>query len=449
MFVTAFVRTYCTCILASLLLALVGCGGGSSGNEASNAEISGVVFDVDGGVVRDAVVNVNGQSQTRSNSSGAYTLREINGDSVIVRANVTQNGVDFYGENTVFLFTGERSKSVNIYMVPTSQRATLRGTVVNNQGLPIKGARVFAAATTMLTSTFATTDADGRFIIDTIAGGVPYDILASARGFNSDTDSVNIAAGDEDDILLTLGNETNTTLSPPNNFNAVVWTSPFEESSRMQHDPKLPGAIEAVKRLYDPGYASAKHLQSRAAVDGSPIETDLSWDFINNSALLGYGVYRRTGGSGTLNPIDFLDDPLAIFYADADDNLLEGQTYGYAVSALNTSYPDTSNSESDLTPVVDVVPLGGLTISPVTSPTTFHWSSGSGATSYVIYVFPDYPHVGIDSLWDNHLTPANGNSYVYDGPSLTSGNTYYYVVVGVANSNRSRTISDVGSFVAP
>lgn len=428
------------------MLALAGCGGGH-GSGPRDTQVSGIVTDINGDIVRNARVWINGFGETHSNSSGAYVLQDINEGDFVIRAEIDQDGVTFKGENVVRTTHDLRSKSVNITVVRASQQMRIFGRVIDRDGHVISGAHVFAISNDVDfgSSTLDITDGEGRYNIDSLLGGINYTVVASAAGFNNDTETVNVAAGSEQELIFTLGNATDPLLPAPTNLEGVAWTSPAE----LTRSPQSQVAIQNIKRIFEP--RTAKVAKTRSTINGNWIETDLFWDiYPGNTAHIGYGIYRRQGTSGSFTATDFLRDPLANIYEDNDDVLHENQTWSYGITALNTNYLDgTSNSESDMSNVVTVQTLSDLTADPATQgPLTFHWEAGSGATEYVVFLFDTYPGAGVDQIWDNSSARASGTSLVYNGPSLVSGRTYYYVVLGLANSDNSRTISLVQSFVA-
>ena len=143
-----------------------------------------------------ARVYVDNGPETFSNSAGSYVLRGVPGSQRLVRARIVQGGIEYYGEQFVRVFDQERSQSVNITVVRDSQRAEIHGRVVDRDGFFVSGARVYAIANA-LHSTQAITDSEGRFVIDTLLGGTGYQVTASARGFNTETDFVNVPAVDQ------------------------------------------------------------------------------------------------------------------------------------------------------------------------------------------------------------------------------------------------------------
>ena len=436
-----------------MLWALAGCGGNSL---SVPGEISGIVFDVDGNVVRGARVYLD-DVETTSNSSGSYILRGVTQQEVKIKAAITQDGIGYYGEQYVPLFDGERSKNANITVVRNGQRATVTGTVQTNNSDLVRGARIFAYAGAQ-NSIFAVTGTQGTFKISTLQGNVQYTLIASARGYNSAIGTITVQPGQTVDLLFTLANPEDASFTPPQNVSATAWTSPGANNpfaiGSQATDP-----YERIKQIIDPGRATRRtHKVVRpgrgplSTQFGNPIEIDLDWDsFSPDAAILGFNLYRRVGNSNTITQSDFLDftrDPVGIFFSDLDDGLHEGQTYTYGVTTVNVTYPNGTFSESGLSNLVHATPLGDLFLNSVTfGPLAFNWQGGSGATNYLVFVFDRYPGVGVDAMWQSGGTSNLFQNYV--GPALTSGHTYYYVVLGLANGNASRTISPIGSFSAP
>jgi hypothetical protein len=206
--------------------------------------------------------------------------------------------------------------------------------------------------------------------------------------------------------------------------------------------------IEAVKQMLDPRRGLAR---TRTTALGNHVEVDLYWDPLPSqyyTALLGFGVYRANSAVGAAFAIDFLRDPNALFFADIDDGLIEDQTYYYEITALNTSYPGTANSESNPSNRYGVLTLGDLELLSTTAGPTFNWIPAIGAEEYVVYLFDEYPRIGESPIWSNESSPTTGSSVTYSGPALTSGQRYYFVVLGTANGGDSRTLSLIADFIA-
>ena len=133
-----------------------------------------------------------------------------------------------------------------------------------------------------------------------------------------------------------------------------------------------------------------------------------------------------------------------------DIGLNTNSTYTYGATSLATVFPDFADTEGDLSLVYVVDTLDKLNLQGVLlGPLEFRWLGGSGAANYTVFLFDEFPGVEVSAIWDNFFTPTVGLSKVYDGPTLQSGRTYWYYVLGAANADDSITISQVDSFVAP
>jgi hypothetical protein len=426
----------------AVVAGVLGCGGDGGGNLGPrNSEVSGIVTNFNGEAVRGARVWINQFGETDSNSGGSYVLERISEGEWRVRAEVDVNGVRYRGENLAQVFESERSRSVNITVVRESQAMRVFGKVVDNLGRPLQGARVFAMAPNdggVYTSTTALTDAEGDFDLDTLQSNVDYRIVASGLGYNSDVDVVNVAAGDSEELLLALKNPTNDALPAPTGLDWVSWVTPREETRSRETD----SAYENVKRRFDP--RTPQRSLTRDSSGGNYVEADLFWDpYPNNDSHIGFGVYRRFAGD-IWRPADFIRDPEAEMYVDLDSQMLDFDTIDYVITAINTVESESADSNQ-----ITVETLDDLeTTSVLQGPVRFRWLTGSGGEEFIVYLFDEYPTMGNNSIWDNASSPVGGTELTYTGPALQSGHRYYYIVLGLANSQRSRTLSRVESFVA-
>lgn len=438
---------------------IFGCTGGG-GSNVGQSTISGTVTDTNGGVVRNARVFYDGSPDrtTFSNSSGAFVLEGPPEGTPRIQATLTVNGVDYRGENYVETFPNERSKSVNIVVGPANTECRLNGRVTDRFGAPVEGARVHANSN-FLGSSFALTDQNGQYSMRGLFPAIDYDVVASGRGFVSDNDLIRMNNSQTLTRNYVLSDAGSPTLLAPENLSAVIWTSPRIGTTAPGQTTRNLGSVkDAIRKLLDKKRGKLhrgvgkKQLTSQG---NNPIETDLFWDTYRDENLLGFGIYRGTSQTGPTTGIEFLPDPLANFFADNDRNLNENQNYYYEITALNTVYPDTNNSESDFSNRYGVRPIGDMTLlSPQTNPLRFRWNTCRGAEAYTVYLFADEPNLGVDVFWPTNQTELDdatttSTNLVYAGPNLTRGQRYWYVVLATANANDSRSISVVSSFVAP
>lgn len=408
-------------------------------------EIAGSVTDISGGAVRGADVYLDGQAMTRTSPNGTFTLRNVTSGTRTVQVRLTIGSTNLRGTNKTVVYPNERTTSVSIVVAPVNQLGNMRGFAQDFLGNPLAGIRVFVAAP--LGSWMTLTDDKGNYQIDDIVGGNTYTVTASGRGYQNDATNFNCVAGQTGIVNFTLNNSTNQNQNAVTNLTSIAWTSPVDPDRRPNHV----SVYERIKRLYD--RKRPTNIQSRPRSPGGrgpsttqQIEVDLSWDYKYMSELLGYGIYKGTTPT-FLQPYDLLRDPLAFFYADISDDFIAGLRYYYQVSRINTDYP-ASGSESVLSAITSAVPLDLLNLNSVTfAPLTFHWQGLSGADTYIVYLFSYYPDYQAVPIWTS--SPTANTSVVYNGPPLTSGQQYWYVVLGSAFSDTSRTISQIDSFLAP
>lgn len=436
--------------LAGLALAALTLGGCAGTDATKLGEVSGVIYDANGNVVRGARVWVEGgkRPQTYSNSSGAFVLTDVNEGDNYIQAEVSIGGIHYIGQNVATVFGRERSKSVNIGVYRDNQLAGIEGIVKDRFGGVVEGARVFASSENGLSSSVAVSDRDGYYIIDRLQAGVNFELNAGGRGFDSDRTRITPVANRIHRVDFILGDAADPLLAAPTNLTAVAWTSKYIPTTTRT---AYLGVKENIARLLDGNRRQPKirvGSKPKFTLGGNHVEVDLTWDYVDDTALLGYGVYRARSAFGASTAIDFLRDPFAWFYQDLDDDLIEGSNYYYEITALTSQYPDTANSESNPSARYGVATLGDMNLMPIRqTPLTFRWEAATGAESYIVYLFDRYPSLGVDPIWSNSGTPTTNLELPYTGGALQSGRQYFYLVLGVANNFDSRTISEVDDFV--
>lgn len=425
-------------ILAGLL-GLSACGGETG---VAGSTISGVVVDVNNDPVRDATVRVGGAS-TRTSSTGAYVLENVRSGEQIALAEVSRGSVLFRGRNTFFSEPNGLRQNVNIVVAPTTNRARLTGAVRDRDGFLLEGAAVWVYSGAG-SSARAFTDRNGRFTVEDLIPGIVYEVNASGRTYRSDQTAIEFLPGQTRNIDFVLDNPGLPNLQPPQDITAISWVSPRRDT----RSPQDADAIEWVKTLYDPGYRrpeAADTPDTRQAFSDRIVEVSLQWQEQRFPDLLGHGVYRGIG-TNPLQELAFADDPLAGFWADM--TVLPQRTYRYGLTTISALFPDFRNqTESEVSTPVTVRTLDLLTVlAPEPQPLRFRWTGGGGAEEFVIFIFDEFPRVGVQPLFSNASQPVTGSSYTYDGPSLQPGRQYFYLVLGLADDFSARTISDVQTF---
>jgi len=425
-------------MIVALAVALAGCGG-SAGPQ--NSSISGRVVDENGRPVRGATVTASGVTTT-SSPNGTFALNAVREEDLVVRASLNQNGTVYRGQNVARTVANAQAISFTILMAPEDTLGRLEGVVRDRAGDVLEGASVFALGAGALNSARAITDRNGHYLLSGLVGGYVYDLNVGGGGYASSTDQISIRERETLVADFTLGDAGFPTFPTPQNLSAIAWTSP-----PTGRDPAAAAAYEHLKQLIDPKRAT-RAKTSRLTPNGSLIEIELEWDEIRNPNLLGYEIFRGASGS-TLRSYDFYREPQAAVYIDTDQGLLPFVAYRYSVSAVGTRWPDDPNGAGPISDVIEVETMGDLELDGVSfSPLTFYWLNGSQAERYVVYLFGQYPGYNVDAQWKTEATPSTTLFQTYSGPAnLVSGQTYYYLVLGLSNGSASRSLSRIGSFV--
>lgn len=421
-------------LLAATLL--TGCGGDG---RPRTSTVTGTVVDTNFQPLRDAEVEIEGQ-RVRTTNTGSFAATNVPNGEIDIIARATVNGTRFRGRTQAFTSENEQENSVNIVVAPESQLGTLTGTVRDRDGFPLRGASVFAYMGTS-GSARAFTGNDGRYTLRDLPAGFTLTVSASGRTFRSDQTSVVLNNGQTRNLNFNLGDAGIPNLNPPTNIGHTTWVAP--PPSR---DPENASLAWAKSRLDQRDRTTRPQAVTRSLRPDMSVETELFWDEQTFPDKFGVGVYRGNGPTGVLSGIDFFFDPLAPYYVDIGLN--PSSTYSYALTTTSALFPEfPDQTESRLSDRVVVRTLDLLRLSNVTSGPRFNWQAGSGAQEFIVYLFDRFPTAGAQQIWDTEQNPTTGLSQLYTGGSLVPGRTYFYIVLGVANSNNSRTISPIGSFV--
>jgi len=418
--------------LAALgVLVIAGCGG-ETGPKTST--VTGTVLTRDADPMRDATVTANGQT-TRTTTSGAFFLENLGDGDIEVRAQATVNGTRYVGRTVIFNLEDAQQNNVNIMVARESEVGTIRGTIRDRDGFLLQGASIFAYVG-LGSSVRAVSDENGNFEMREVPSG-DLTLSATGRGYRSDQTFITLGNRQDRTINFTLDEPGLPSLNPPTLSSVSTWVS-HPDATRGESE----GALAWAKKHLGGREANPKST-SRSLRTDMIVETDLEWNSIQFPDLLGFNVYRGFGANGSVSALDLSFDPLANYYVDI--GLQPDSTYSYALSTVATLYPDFNNTESTLSSRIVVDTLNLLNINPVSAGPRFSWQGGSGADIYQVFVFDGFPSAGSNFYYQTNTT--SGLNYVYDGPTLQSGRTYYYIVLGTANGGESRTISQVGTFV--
>jgi hypothetical protein len=468
--------------LFSLIL-LAGCGSGS----ASQGGLSGSVTDVDGRSVAGATVSV-GSSSTTSLSNGTFTLPGIGEGYQRVVAVNTVNGQRWSGETWVDLVGDHQNRSINVVISDERYHATLGGSVIDPNGIPLEGAKVFIGGP--FGSTLAVTDRNGNYVANRLTPGATYTVSASLAGFKNDTRTVHLDPNEDASLSFALATGANLgTLPAPTGVVAQAWTLADTVTRAANNSGRKGDVYDWLQHFYRhkrglPDGPQAKVIDrkgsvasGRATPSGSVIEIDLFWDYQSDPQLFGYAI-KRALSQGALPGADVtavLRDPLAAAFFDVDRTLTPDTDYFYTVHRLDTiTFPASGAigpasapaSANPLSPIRALAPTQGASVAgtPV-----FSWTPVNGAAAYQIYLWDEFPALMYDPSIPNEpnasqpIWPANpgspgsalinapATSVTYQGPALVAGRTYYWLVVALDSANLSNvsalSASQIAKFV--
>ncbi len=433
-------------IWAILALVVIGCGGNGdpgSGGTTGRGQVFGALFNKDGASVANARVWTTTivSRETTSNSTGAYLLQDVAGSDIIVQAEVYRGGQRYYGQNLATISAGQRQSGINITMFQDNQLGQIRGVVMDTSGNLLRGVRIFAkpTAATFGTSTVAVSDARGNYVMNGLGAGINYQLQANGLGYNSATTVVSLGAGETRGLDITVPTGVIYPIAAPTNISAQAWTMP----KNLTRDKQTSDAYRAIKQYLNPKATRIKASTSRETPFGNLVEVDVYWDAKLETHKLGFGIYRSTNG-GSFTDVAFLRDPLADFMVYSGPDLTSNVNYTFGVTAIDTLF-DGVDGESAMSDTVTVNPLDDLrsvSVSGGANP-TFNWTAAGGAATYQVFVYSELPTIGVTPL---ATSPAvTGTTWTMAG-GVTSGRTYWYVVIG-SNTFGDKTVSQISTFV--
>jgi hypothetical protein len=158
----------------------------------------------------------------------------------------------------------------------------------------------------------------------------------------------------------------------------------------------------------------------------------LSWN--SSSGATCYNVKRSTtSGSGYATIASHVT---TISYTDT--TAVNGTTYYYVVSAVNSSGESANSSQVSATPEPPAPPTPtGLAATPGNNQVALTWNTSSGATSYNVK--------RSTTSGSGYATIASPTTTSYTDTTAANGTTYYYVVSAVNTGGESANSSQVSA----
>ena len=476
---------------------LAGCGGGGSNGNTSiggttgtgttgtgttgtgtspvllNADVTGKITDANGnGVPGATIIPDTGGAAVISLGQGGYRLNGLSGNTVHrITASVQNGGTQYTGSTEVLTQGGFLVSNANILLSPTGRQATVSGTVRNAARIALAGVRVFltvpngsASQVGQYSSLVAFSDGSGVYTIPNVpsdkpTGGGGIIIAASTPGLQNQSFALaTLQPGGSYGQDFALNPSTGVAVGAPALAYVTASTEPTNSQGGRAVQAHVSGSgpasvYDQLRRRLSPFYArtadrtaaTSRRLSAHAIGDYA-IETDVAFDNpAQTSSVVGNTVYRTTG---TTLPIesqgdayDFLQDPLANYYTDVtfstnQSTTVGGTQYNFALSATNTD-----SQETGLSSILSITPLGTLTLSTPTPGQTFvgsatiNWTPTTGAVRYVVFIYNQYPTIGLSPTLVSATLPAG--TATYTTPTLNGGLDYYAVVVGASDQNEA------------
>lgn len=469
-----------------------GTGIGTNTGVPNTSQIAGKVTDTNGRGIPGVSIAVDSGGQiTNTISTGGYRLSNLSGSVAHrISASVSLNGVQYTGSTEVFTSTGNLVTNANILLSQSDHQTTVQGFVRDTSGNPISGASVYLSVPNAATGTssgnysslVAFSDSTGFYQILNVPASLPTNSLlltaatTTTTNQNATISQSSVTPGSVVTQNFTLTASTNAPATAPVMAGAMAFTQPTDGltgsalKARLASGPLSSGTVyETLRRTLAPSYAAlsarrrslGKRLVSRATVGSYVIETDLAFNppAATATSLLGYNIYQTTGpltanpiSESTLNFHDTLIDPLANYYADitastdqtsttspAFNPYIAGTTYNFALSAIYpvTTSGTTAAGESALSNAVTITPLSALTLdapvagATVVSPVTVSWTPVTGATKYYVFLYSQYPSIGVTPM-NSSQTPLPAGT-ASTAVTIGGPGTYYVVVVATAD----------------
>jgi fibronectin type 3 domain-containing protein len=198
--------------------------------------------------------------------------------------------------------------------------------------------------------------------------------------------------------------------------------------------------VTAVNANGESGFsnqASATPTCSLAAVPtgltASPGNNQVALSWTASSGATSYNLKRATVSGG---PYTTIASPTTTSYTDT--TAVNGTTYYYVVSAVNSCGESANGTEVSATPTCSLAAVPtGLTATPGNNQVALSWTASSGATSYNV------KRATVSG--GPYTTIASPTTTSYTDTTVVNGTTYYYVVSAVNSCGESANSTEVSA----
>jgi len=260
---------------------------------------------VDGRAVPGATVAVGGNTTT-SLSNGTFVLTNVQDGIQTVQAFTNISNKRWSGQTDVDVVGQEQNRNISLMISSEDTQGEISGTVIDPNGFPLEGAKVFIAGP--LSSTLSVTDSGGNYRARKLTPGVTYTVTASLAGLVNQTLSVHVSANQTASASFALANGSSQGAIPaPTNVSAQAWTVADTVTRAATAGSSKGGVYDWLKHVYRqkrglPDKPQAKNIERKTVANasgrstplGSVIEVDLFWDFQSFTDMFGYVIKRGT-----------------------------------------------------------------------------------------------------------------------------------------------------------
>jgi fibronectin type 3 domain-containing protein len=179
------------------------------------------------------------------------------------------------------------------------------------------------------------------------------------------------------------------------------------------------------------GGASAPSAPTGLSATAGDNQVALSWTA--SSGATSYNVKRATVSGG---PYSTIGSPTSPSYTDT--TAVNGTTYYYVVSAVNSAGESANSAQVSATPSCSLPSVpAGLSATPGDAQVALSWSAASGATSYNVK--------RSTTSGSGYVTIASPTGTSYTDTTAVNGTTYYYVVSAVNACGESANSSQASA----
>jgi fibronectin type 3 domain-containing protein len=170
------------------------------------------------------------------------------------------------------------------------------------------------------------------------------------------------------------------------------------------------------------------------SASGGNAVVNLTWTQSTGPGITQNKVYRSTAGSG--GPYNLLAT-LAATTSYSDTTVVNGNSYFYEVTAVNTNGESGPSPYSGATPQPPPAAPTGLAATPGNNQVGLTWNASTGATSYNVK--------RSTTSGGPYTTIASPTTTSFTDTTAVNGTTYFYVVSAVNGSGESANSSQVSA----